>query len=92
MTTPLPPALPLSAPIRSTVRKKRVLLVDCSQAQHELRVEVMKKLGMDVDCPANVAAAVHSGEAAPARDSERRLSKRTATPNSLDDLLKEELQ
>jgi hypothetical protein len=57
MTTPLPPALPLSAPIPGAVKKKRVLLVDTSQAKRELRAEVMRKLGMDVDCAADIAEA-----------------------------------
>jgi hypothetical protein len=57
MTTLLPAALSSSAPISSTVKKKRVLLVDCSQAKRELRAEVMKRFGMDVDCAANIAEA-----------------------------------
>ena len=57
MTTPLPPALPLSAPIPGAARKKRVLLVDTSQAKRELRAEVMRKLDMDVDCAADIAEA-----------------------------------
>jgi CheY-like chemotaxis protein len=57
MTTPLPPALPLSAPIPGAVKKKRVLLIDTSQAKRELRAEVMRKLGMDVDCAADIAEA-----------------------------------
>ena len=57
MTTPLPPALPLSAPIPGAVKKKRVLLVDTSQAKREVRAEVMRKLGVDVDCAADIAEA-----------------------------------
>ena len=57
MNTPLPPALPLSAPIPGAVKKKRVLLVDSSQAKRELRAEVMRKLGMDVYCAADIAEA-----------------------------------
>jgi len=57
MTTPLPPALPLSAAIPRAVKKKRVLLVDTSQAKRELRAEVMRKLGMDVDCATDIAEA-----------------------------------
>jgi CheY-like chemotaxis protein len=56
MNTPLP-ALPLSAPIPDTVKKKRVLLVDASHAKRDLRAEVMRKLGMDVDCAADIAEA-----------------------------------
>ncbi len=64
MTTPLSPALPLSAPIPARDKKKRVLLVDTSQATRELRAEVMRKLGMDVDCAADIAEArfFHGGE------------------------------
>jgi CheY-like chemotaxis protein len=57
MTAPLPPALPLSATIPGGGKKKRVLLVDTSQAKRELRAEVMRKLGMDVDCTADIAEA-----------------------------------
>jgi len=57
MTVPLPPALPLSAPIPGAVKKKRVLLVDTSQTKRELRAEVMRKLGMDVDCAVDIAEA-----------------------------------
>jgi CheY-like chemotaxis protein len=56
MITPLPP-LPLSAPRSGEVKKKRVLLVDTSQAKRELRAEVMRKLGVDVDCAADIAEA-----------------------------------
>ena len=57
MNTPLPPALPLSAAIPRAVKKKRVLLVDTSQVKRELRAEVMRKLGMDVDCAMDIAEA-----------------------------------
>ncbi|HXW90150.1 MAG TPA: response regulator [Terriglobales bacterium] len=56
MTTPLPPT-PLSAPIPGAEKKKRVLLVDTSQGKRELRAEVMRKLGIDVDCAADIAEA-----------------------------------
>jgi len=32
-----------------------VLLVDASQTEHELRADIMRKLGMDVDCAAETA-------------------------------------
>ena len=57
MTTTLHPELPLSAPIPREDKKKRVLLVDCSQAKRELRAEVMRKVGMDVDCAADITEA-----------------------------------
>ena len=49
----LPPALPNPG----AGKKKRVLLVDTSDAKRELRAEVMRKLGMDVDCAADIAEA-----------------------------------
>jgi CheY-like chemotaxis protein len=57
MNITLPPASLLSAPIPGEVKKKRVLLVDTSQAKRELRAEVMRKFGMDVDCAADIAEA-----------------------------------
>jgi len=57
MTTTLHPELPLPAPIPSDDKKKRVLLVDSSQAKRELRAEVMRKVGMDVDCAADITEA-----------------------------------
>src|SRR5215467_1415902 len=57
MNTPLSPTLPSAAPIPGAVKKKRVLLVDTSQAKREMRAEVMRKLGMDVDCAADIAEA-----------------------------------
>jgi len=57
MTPLLPPPLALSAAIPGAGKKKRVLLVDTSQAKRELRAEVMRKLGMDVDCAADIAEA-----------------------------------
>lgn len=57
MITPLPPALLLSATIPGELKKKRVLLVDTSQAKRELRAEVMRKRGIDVDCAADISEA-----------------------------------
>jgi CheY-like chemotaxis protein len=57
MNTPLPPALPLAAPIPDSVKKKRVLLVDTSQTKREMRAEVMRRLGIDVDCAADITEA-----------------------------------
>ncbi len=62
MTTPLLPAALLSAPIHvqgrhGDIRKKRVLLVDTSQPKRELRAEVMRKFGIDVDCAADIGEA-----------------------------------
>jgi CheY-like chemotaxis protein len=52
MFTPLP-----TAPIPDGAKKKRVLLVDTSAAKRELRAEVMRKLGMEVDCAADISEA-----------------------------------
>jgi CheY-like chemotaxis protein len=54
MNNILPPAPLLSAPIPGGVKKKRVLLVDTCRAKREVRAEVMRKFGMDVDCAADV--------------------------------------
>lgn len=39
------------------VKKKRVLLVDASNPKRDLRAEAMRKLGMDVDCAADITEA-----------------------------------
>ena len=56
MNPPLP-TLPLSAPIPDATKKKRVLLIDTSHMKRDLRAEVLRKLGMDVDCAADIAEA-----------------------------------
>src|SRR5208282_1870343 len=56
MTAPIV-ALPLSAPYNSSAKKKRVLLLDTSQTKRDLRADVMRKLGIDVDCAADVLEA-----------------------------------
>ena len=56
MNTPLLP-LPLPAPILDPVKRKRVLLIDSSHAKRDLRAEVMRKLGMDVDIAADITEA-----------------------------------
>jgi CheY-like chemotaxis protein len=48
---------PLAAPIPGGLKKKRVLLVDTCTTKRELRAEVMRKLGMDVDCAADISEA-----------------------------------
>ena len=57
MNTPLS-AMPLSTPIPVSIKKKRVLLVDTSAHTRELRAEIMRKLGIDVDCAADINEAV----------------------------------
>ena len=56
MNTPLL-AIPLSAPIPDRVKKKRVLLIDTAHAKRDLRAEVLRKLGMEVDSAADIAEA-----------------------------------
>ena len=56
MNTPLLP-LPVSAPIPDAVKKKRVLLIDTSHAKRDLRAEVLRKLGIDVDSAADIVEA-----------------------------------
>ena len=56
MNTPLL-GLPVSTAIPDAVRKKRVLLIDTSRAKRDLRAEVMRKLGIDVDSAADIAEA-----------------------------------
>jgi CheY-like chemotaxis protein len=57
MNTPLLP-LPLpSANVLGAVKKNRVLLVDTSANKRTLRAEIMRKLGIDVDCAADIGEA-----------------------------------
>jgi CheY-like chemotaxis protein len=57
MTTIPLPSIKLSAPIPSTDKKRRVLLVDNSANKRELRAEIMRKLGIEVDLAADVGEA-----------------------------------
>ena len=56
MNTPLL-SLPISGPIPDAVKKKRVLLIDSSLAKRDLRADVMRKLGIDVDSAADMVEA-----------------------------------
>ena len=56
MTAPLV-ALPLTGAFENVVKKKRVLLVDTSQTKRDLRADVMRKLGIEVDSAADVLEA-----------------------------------
>jgi CheY-like chemotaxis protein len=56
MNTPILP-LALSAPIPDVVKKRRVLLIDTSHAKRDLRTEVMRKAGIDVDSAADIVEA-----------------------------------
>src|SRR5260370_7913253 len=48
--------MPFSHPVPNPLKRKRVLLVDTSSTR-DLRAEVMRKLGMDVDCAADIGEA-----------------------------------
>jgi CheY-like chemotaxis protein len=50
-------SLPVSDGRPTEVKKKRVLLVDTSPRKRDLRAEIMRKLGMDVDCAADISEA-----------------------------------
>jgi CheY-like chemotaxis protein len=56
MSTPLL-SLPVIAPIPDAAKKKRILLIDTSHAKRDLRAEVMRKLGIDVDSAADIVEA-----------------------------------
>jgi len=56
MITPVV-VLPLPMADGSPAKKKRVLLLDSSQTKRDLRADVMRKLGIDVDCAADVLEA-----------------------------------
>ena len=51
------PSLPISPSIPGALKKKRVLLIDTSRAKRDLRGEVMRKLGIDVDSAADIVEA-----------------------------------
>jgi hypothetical protein len=55
MTTPVV-VLPLSTDV-NPAKKKRVLLLDTSQTKRDLRADVMRQLGIEVDCAADVLEA-----------------------------------
>jgi CheY-like chemotaxis protein len=56
MNTP-PMSLRESASIPDAGKKKRVLLIDTSHAKRDLRAEVLRKLGIDVDSAADIVEA-----------------------------------
>jgi CheY-like chemotaxis protein len=56
MNTPLL-GMALSAPLPGKLKNKRVLLVDTSATKRDLRAESMRKLGMEVDCAADIGEA-----------------------------------
>ncbi|MBZ5706401.1 MAG: response regulator [Acidobacteriia bacterium] len=56
MTAPMI-ASPIAEPIPNPLKKKRVLLVDTSANKRDLRAETMRKLGVEVDCAADISEA-----------------------------------
>lgn len=48
---------PASDPAVAPPKKKRVLLVDTSRTKRDLRSETMRKLGIEVDCAADISEA-----------------------------------
>ena len=48
---------PVTGAIAGELKKKRVLLVDTSRTKRDLRAEVMRRLGMEVDCAADIPEA-----------------------------------
>lgn len=50
-------ALPQRNPDGISAKKKRVLLLDASQTKRDLRADVMRRLGIEVDCAADVLEA-----------------------------------
>jgi CheY-like chemotaxis protein len=56
MTTPVP-ILPQANRESVPAKKKRVLLLDSSQTKRDLRADVMRRLGIEVDCAADVLEA-----------------------------------
>jgi len=49
--------LSLAVPAHSLLKRKKVLLVDSSRAKRDLRADVMRKLGIDVDCASDIEEA-----------------------------------
>src|SRR5438105_8408694 len=44
----------VAEPLSTPLKKRRVLLVDTSTAKRDLRAETMRRLGIEVDCAANI--------------------------------------
>ena len=53
-----PMGLPHSVSLSGKLKDKRVLLVDSSAIMRERRAESIRKLGMEVDCAANITILV----------------------------------
>jgi CheY-like chemotaxis protein len=56
MTAPLA-SLTAAAVLGGDSKKKRVLLIDTSRAKRDMRAETMRRLGMEVDCAADISEA-----------------------------------
>jgi CheY-like chemotaxis protein len=57
MSAPTLTTWSLANPAGPALKKKRVLLIDTSRAKRDLRSETMRKLGVDVDCAADISEA-----------------------------------
>jgi hypothetical protein len=57
MSAPTLTTWSLANPAAVALKKKRVLLIDTSRAKRDLRSETMRKLGVDVDCAADISEA-----------------------------------
>ena len=57
MSAPTLTTWSLANPAAAALKKKRVLLIDTSRAKRDLRSETMRKLGVDVDCAADISEA-----------------------------------
>ena len=57
MSAPVLTTWSLTNPATVGLKKKRVLLIDTSRAKRDLRSETMRKLGVEVDCAADISEA-----------------------------------
>jgi CheY-like chemotaxis protein len=57
MSAPTLTTWSLTNPAAAGLKKKRVLLIDTSRAKRDLRSETMRKLGVEVDCAADISEA-----------------------------------
>lgn len=55
--TPASDMFPTRDPAVAALKKKRVLLVDCSRTKRDLRSDTMRQLGIEVDCAADISEA-----------------------------------
>jgi CheY-like chemotaxis protein len=57
MSAPTLTTWSLTNPAGTALKKKRVLLIDTSRAKRDLRSETLRKLGVEVDCAADISEA-----------------------------------